>query len=84
MITDPWFYAAAIPSILLVGISKGGFGSGAGMLATPLIALTIPIPQAAAILLPILCVMDLAGLWAYRGSYSRQVLRTIQIGRAHV
>lgn len=80
MITDPWFYAAAIPAILLVGISKGGFGSGAGMFATPLIALTIPIPQAAAILLPILCVMDLAGLWAYRGTYNKVVLRTILAG----
>jgi len=80
VITDPWFYAAAIPAILLVGISKGGFGSGAGMFATPLIALTLPIPQAAAILLPILCVMDVAGLWAYRGTYARGVLRVLLAG----
>lgn len=80
MIADPWFYAAAIPAILLVGISKGGFGSGAGMFATPLIALTMPIPQAAAILLPILCVMDAAGLWAYRGRYSRENLRMLLVG----
>ena len=80
MITDSWFYAAAIPAILLVGISKGGFGSGAGMFATPLIALTVPIPQAAAILLPILCVMDVAGLWAYRGTYARGHLRTLLVG----
>jgi len=77
VIQDPWFYAAAIPAILLVGISKGGFGSGAGMFATPLIALTVPIPQAAAILLPILCVMDMAGLWAYRGKYARGLLRVM-------
>lgn len=80
MITDAWFYAAAIPAILLVGISKGGFGSGAGMFATPLIALTLPIPQAAAILLPILCVMDAAGLWAYRGTYARGHLRMLLVG----
>ena len=80
MIDDPWFYAAAIPAILLVGIAKGGFGSGAGMFATPLIALTMPIPQAAAILLPILCVMDVAGLWAYRGRFSRDYLRTLLAG----
>lgn len=80
MIDDPWFYAAAIPAILLVGISKGGFGSGAGMFATPLIALTVPIPQAAAILLPILCVMDVAGLWAYRGTYARGRLRLLLAG----
>lgn len=80
MITDPWFYAAAIPAILLMGISKGGFGTGAGIFATPLIALTVPIPQAAAILLPILCVMDAVGLWAYRGTYSRDNLRLLLAG----
>ena len=80
MIADPWFYAAAIPAILLVGISKGGFGSGAGLFATPLMALTVPIPQAAAILLPILCIMDVAGLWAYRGRFSRENLRPLLAG----
>jgi uncharacterized membrane protein YfcA len=80
LITDPWFYAVAIPSILLMGISKGGFGSGAGMFATPLMALVVPIPQAAAVLLPILCVMDAAGLWAYRGKYSRENMKLILAG----
>lgn len=80
MITDPVFYAVAIPAILLVGISKGGFGSGAGMLATPLVAMVVPIPQAAAILLPLLIVMDVAGLWAYRGVFSRENMRVILVG----
>ncbi len=80
MITDPLFYAAAIPAILLMGISKGGFGSGAGLFATPLMALVMPIPQAAAILLPILIAMDITGLWAYRGVFSRENLRLILVG----
>lgn len=80
MIADPFFYAVAIPAILLVGISKGGFGSGAGMFATPLMALALPIPQAAAILLPILIAMDVTGLWAYRGTYSRENLRLLLPG----
>ncbi len=80
MITDPLFYLAAIPAILLMGISKGGFGSGAGLFATPLMALAVPIPQAAAILLPILCVMDVAGLHAYRGVFSRENLKLILVG----
>jgi uncharacterized protein len=29
---DPWFYILAIPAVLLTGISKGGFASGAGNL----------------------------------------------------
>jgi uncharacterized membrane protein YfcA len=80
VIEDPWFYAAAVPAILLVGVAKGGFGSGAGVFATPLVALTVPIPQAAAILLPILIVMDAVGLWAYRGTFSRENLRLILAG----
>ena len=80
MITDPWFYAAAIPAVLLVGIAKGGFGSGAGIFATPLMALTIPIPQAAAIMLPILIVMDAVGLWAYRGKFTRVNLKLLLAG----
>lgn len=80
MISDPLFYAAAIPAILLMGISKGGFGSGAGLFATPLIALAVPIPQAAAIMLPILLVMDATGLWAYRGRHSAENLKLILVG----
>ena len=80
MITDPWFFAVAVPAILLMGISKGGFGSGAGLFATPLMALVVPIPQAAAILLPILIVMDAAGLWAYRGVFSRENMKVILAG----
>jgi uncharacterized protein len=80
LIVDPFFYLVAIPAILLMGISKGGFGSGAGLFATPLMALAVPIPQAAAILLPILCVMDLVGLAAYRGVFSRANMKVILIG----
>lgn len=80
MITDPLFYAAAIPALLLTGISKAGFGSGMGILAVPLIALTMPATQAAAIMLPILCVMDLAALWVYRGQWSRENMKIMLPG----
>lgn len=62
MITDPLFYACAIPAVLLFGLAKGGFGGSIGILSVPLMALVISPPQAAAILLPILCVMDLLAL----------------------
>lgn len=65
MIVDPLFYALAVPAILIAGISKGGFGSGVGLVAVPMMALSVPVPQAAAIMLPILCLMDLVGLWTY-------------------
>ena len=61
-VTDPWFYAAALPAVLLMGLSKSGFASGFGALATPIMALAVPVPQAAAIMLPLLLIMDGAGL----------------------
>lgn len=69
MITDPWFYLAAIPAVVLFGIAKGGFGGGLGVVAVPLMALVISPVQAAAILLPILCIMDLFSVWAFRGKW---------------
>jgi len=62
LITDPWFYAVAIPAVLLMGLSKSGFLIGFGSLATPLLALVLPVPQAAAMMLPLLLVMDVTGI----------------------
>ena len=80
MITDPFFYAVAIPAVLIMGVSKGGFGSGLGIMATPLVALAVPTPQAAAIMLPILLVMDATGLAAYRGTFHRKNLGLLLAG----
>ena len=77
LIQDPLFYLLAVPVVLWVGISKGGFGGGAGMVAVPLLALSVPLPQAAAVLLPILCTMDLFALAAYRGQYSAVNIRRL-------
>ena len=76
-ISDPWFYAAAIPAVIVSGISKGGFGGGLGILSVPIMALVISPVQAAAILLPLLCVMDLFGLWAYRRQWDATNLQTL-------
>ena len=72
MISDPLFYMAAIPALLLTGISKGGFAGGIGLIAVPLMALTVSPVQAAGIMLPILMVMDLIGVWAWRHSFDKR------------
>ena len=77
MITDPWFYAVAVPAVLLMGISKSGFGAGFGALATPLIALAVPVPQAAAIMLPLLTVMDGFGVAALLRHCDRALLKLL-------
>ncbi|WP_426956817.1 sulfite exporter TauE/SafE family protein [Muricoccus radiodurans] len=80
LITDPWFYALAIPGFLINGISKGGFASGAGNVAVPLMAQAVPAPQAVGIALPVLCVMDVAGLRAWWGKWSAREMRAILPG----
>ena len=68
-----WFYLAAIPAVILVGLAKGGF-AGVGTLATPIVALVVSPVQAAAILLPILILQDAVGVWAFRHAWNRRVL----------
>jgi uncharacterized membrane protein YfcA len=75
LITDPNFYLVAVPAVILLGLSKSGFGAGFGSLAVPMLALTVPVPQAAAILMPVLLVMDLQGVHAFRGHYDKALLR---------
>jgi uncharacterized membrane protein YfcA len=79
-ITDPLFYLVAVPAVLLAGISKGGFGAGLGILAVPLMTLRVPPTQAAAIMLPILCLMDIFGIGAYRRTWDRANLTILFSG----
>jgi uncharacterized membrane protein YfcA len=75
LITDPYFYLIAIPAVLLLGMSKSGFGAGFGSLAVPMMALAVTVPQAAAMLMPVLLVMDLLGMAAFRNNVDRQLLK---------
>ena len=71
-ISEPWFYVLAVPAVLLAGISKGGFGGGLGIVAVPLMALLISPVQAVALMVLVLCTMDIFGLWAYRRKWDRR------------
>jgi len=79
MIDNPWFYLAAVPAVLIAGVSKGGFGAGLGMMAVPMMALVLPPVQVAAFMLPILCLMDLVGVWAYWRKWEGRVLRRLAL-----
>jgi len=73
MITDPLFYAAAIPAVMLWGLSKGGFTS-LSMLSLPIMALVISPLRAASIVLPILITQDFVSVWAYRRTWDKRNL----------
>ncbi|MBT9459787.1 MAG: sulfite exporter TauE/SafE family protein [Burkholderiaceae bacterium] len=77
MITEPLFYAVAVPAVLMMGMSKSGFGAGFGALAVPLMSLAIPVPQAAAIMLPLLAVMDGLGFMALVKHADRGLLKLL-------
>ena len=79
LITDPWFYVVAFPAVVMLGLSKGGF-SGIGMVSTPLLALTMPPLQAAAILLPIILLQDAMSVWVYRRQWDAWNLKVMLPG----
>ncbi|MBN9071946.1 MAG: sulfite exporter TauE/SafE family protein [Rhizobiales bacterium] len=80
LLSDPLFYAVCIPAVILVGLSKGGLGGAMGFVGVPLMALIMPPVQAAAILLPILLLMDVVSLWTWRGVYDGPLLRSFLPG----
>jgi uncharacterized membrane protein YfcA len=79
MIDDPLFYAAAIPAMIVLGLSKGGFTT-LGLLAVPIMALVISPVQAAGITLPILVLSDLVALISYRRSFDLKTLKIMLPG----
>lgn len=72
------FFLIGVPAVVLAGISKGGFGSGAAFIATPIFALILPPAMAVGIMLPLLMVIDVATLKPYwrrwDGAETRRVL----------
>jgi uncharacterized protein len=64
----------------MVGISKAGFGGGVGAVATPLMALTISVTDAAAILLPLLIIADFFSLRHYWKVYDRHSMKLLLPG----
>jgi hypothetical protein len=69
------FWATAVLIMFLIGISKAGFGSGVGLVATPLLALTIPVTDAAALLLPLLIVADIFSIYYHWRNFDRSLIR---------
>jgi uncharacterized membrane protein YfcA len=65
--------AMAALAALMVGLAKGGLAL-MGALAVPVLAFVMSPVKAAALLLPIFVVSDIAGLWSYRREFDRRNL----------
>ncbi len=81
IITEPQFYAVAIPAVIFLGLAKGGF-SGVSMAATPLLALYLPPLEAAALLLPVLICQDAISVRVYWREISIWNLKVLLPGAA--
>ncbi len=78
LIADPVSWVLALFGILIVGVSKGGFGGSLGVVGVPFLAVAIPINQAAAIMLICLIIMDVTGIFGWKGLWcGRQLARLL-------
>jgi uncharacterized protein len=79
MITDPWFYAVAIPAMVILGMGKAGFSS-IGVLIVPLMSLTISPIQVVGIVLPVFLLSDVVAVTSWRRSFDFGLLKVMVPG----
>ncbi|MCC7352066.1 MAG: sulfite exporter TauE/SafE family protein [Phycisphaerales bacterium] len=77
----PWVYYACVGlAVLIVGISKAGFGGGVGILAIPLMALVVGADKMLGMILPLLIACDIFSNLHYLGEYDWPRLRRLIAG----
>lgn len=74
---DLLFYFYAAIGVILFGIAKGGFAGPIAILSIPIMAIVISPIKAAAILLPVLLVMDLVAMYIYWNKWDIKNIRII-------
>ncbi len=74
-----WWALVAL-AIFLIGVTKSGFGSGAGLMIVPMTAIALRhVPgygaeRALPLLLPLLLVGDVIAIWQYRRQFSLPII----------
>lgn len=79
LFNSPTELAVTLVAVILVGLSKGGLG-GMSMLGVPLMALVMSPVTAAAVLLPVLVVMDVVSVIQWRKWVDWRIMRRILPG----
>lgn len=66
MISDPYFWSIAALAVALVALAKSGLLGSIGVVGVPLLTLVMAPREAAGVMLPVLLVMDVVAVTAYR------------------
>ena len=74
---DIYFYFIASIGVILFGISKGGFAGPIAILSLPIMTLTMSPVMAAAILLPVLLIMDVIAMYLYWKTWDMKNIKII-------
>ncbi len=77
---DVTFWAVACAAVLVIAFSKSGLLAGLGPIGVPILALVMSPRDAAGVLLPILLVMDVFALYAYRKDFDLKNLKVLLPG----
>lgn len=72
-----WLFVSA--AVIIQGISKSGFAGGAGVLSLPLMMLVMPVDKVAAVLLPLLILLDLNAIYHHWDNKDWRVIRQIYV-----
>jgi hypothetical protein len=82
------WWAVIVVAVFLIGVTKSGFGSGAGLMIVPMTALAMGrLPGYGAeatlgLLLPLLIVGDVIAVWQYRHIFSMGIVKRLLPGTA--
>jgi uncharacterized membrane protein YfcA len=81
---SPWWALVSL-AIFLIGVTKSGFGSGAGLMIVPMTAIAmrhLPYGAEAALplLLPLLIAGDVIAIWQYRQHFSGRIITRLLPG----
>ena len=74
---DIYFYFIASIGVILFGISKGGFAGPIAILSLPIMSLAMSPVMAAAILLPVLLIMDVIAMYLYWKTWDMKNIKII-------
>lgn len=78
--TDHYFWLISIGAVFIVSLAKSGLVSGIGLVGVPMLALVMPPREAAGIMLPLLLIMDVFALYAYRHDMHLGILKIMVPG----